>query len=59
MLFIICIFDNIKSYIMAIPNKQVGWSTEAKLLHHIIRQLDRLTKLMSPKDPTTTTTTSP
>jgi len=44
---------------MAIPNKQVGWSTEAKLLHHIIRQLDRLTKLMSPKDPTTTTTTSP
>ena len=32
---------------MAIPNKQIGWSNESNLLWEIVRQMDRLTKVVS------------
>jgi len=31
---------------MAIPNKQIGWSQEAKLISEIIKQLDRVIKIV-------------
>lgn len=44
------------------PNKQIGWSTEANLLHQISKQLDQLIKvtgaLASALTTTTTTTTT-
>jgi hypothetical protein len=32
---------------MGYPNKQIGWSTEANLLQYILKQLDKLTKVIS------------
>ena len=43
---------------MGVPNKQVGWSTEANLLHQISKQLDQLIKITASLTTTTTTTTS-
>lgn len=42
---------------MAIPNRQIGWSQEANLLHEISKQLDRLTKQFCECSTTTTSTT--
>lgn len=37
-------------------NQQIGWSQEAKLLQQILKQLERLTKVVAT---TNTTTTAP
>lgn len=44
---------------MGIPNRQIGQesSIEAKLLHEVIKKLDRLIKVTSNLTITTTTTT--
>ena len=42
---------------MGIPNAQIGWSQEAKLLQQISKQLDRLIKVTAAAATTTTTTT--
>jgi hypothetical protein len=42
-----------------IPNQQIGWSQESKLLWEISKQLDKLTNAVSKLATTTTTTTSP
>jgi hypothetical protein len=44
---------------MGVPNKQIGWSVEANLLHQISKQLDQLIKVTSALTTTTTTTTTP
>ena len=48
---------------MGLKNKQIGWSTEAGLLHDISKQLDQLIKvtgaLANALTTTTTTTTAP
>lgn len=48
---------------MGVPNKQIGWSTEANLLWNISKQLDELIKvtgaLSNALTTTTTTTTTP
>ena len=41
---------------MGVPNQQIGWSVEAKLLQSISKALDRAIKVAS--HPTTTTTTT-
>jgi hypothetical protein len=41
---------------MGIPNAQIGWSQEAKLLYQISKQLDQLIKVASKATTTTTTT---
>jgi hypothetical protein len=41
---------------MNTPSRQVGWSTEAQLLAQILKQLEYLTKLTTPR---TTTTKAP
>jgi hypothetical protein len=43
---------------MGVPNKQIGWSVEANLLHQISKQLDQLIKVASSLTTTTTTTTT-
>jgi hypothetical protein len=43
---------------MGVPNKQIGWSTEANLLWQISKQLDELIKVTSALSTTTTTTTT-
>jgi len=43
---------------MGVPNKQIGWSTEANLLWQISKQLDELIKVTSALSTTTTTTTA-
>lgn len=43
---------------MGIPSQQIGWSTEAKLLYELIKQMDRLIKIMGSVYSTTTTTTT-
>lgn len=43
---------------MSIPNKQIGWSQEAILLHDISKQLDRLAKQFCECATTTTTSTT-
>lgn len=49
---------------MGVSRKQIGWSTEANLLHEISKQLDQLIKVTgalvnSSTTTTTTTTTAP
>jgi hypothetical protein len=43
---------------MAIPNRQIGWSTKSNLLWQISKQLERLTAVTSKHTTTTTTTLS-
>lgn len=43
---------------MAIPSRQIGWSTKSNLLWQISKQLEYLTKVIGGNVPTTTTTTS-
>jgi hypothetical protein len=42
---------------MAIRAKEIGWSNEAKLLHEILKSIDRIEKLL--RTTTTTTTAAP
>jgi hypothetical protein len=44
---------------MAIPSKQIGWSTESNLLWQISKELEQLIKVTGANLTTTTTTTSP
>jgi hypothetical protein len=44
---------------MAIPSKQIGWSTESNLLWQISKELEQLIKVTGANILTTTTTTSP
>jgi hypothetical protein len=43
---------------MAIPSKQIGWSTESNLLWQISKELEQLIKVTGANIPTTTTTTT-
>ena len=43
---------------MSVPNQQIGWSQEAKLLQQISKQLDKLIKVTAAAGTTTTTTTA-
>ena len=43
---------------MAIPSKQIGWSTTDNLLWQISKQLEQLIKVTSAGNSTTTTTTT-
>lgn len=43
---------------MAIPSRQIGWSTQANLLWQISKQLERLTCVTACGCGTTTTTTT-
>jgi len=43
---------------MAIPSRQIGWSTKSNLLWQISKQLEALTGVMARNLPATTTTTS-
>jgi hypothetical protein len=43
---------------MAIPSRQIGWSTKANLLWQISKQLERLICVAACECPTTTTTTT-
>jgi hypothetical protein len=43
---------------MGIPNKQIGWSTEANLLWQISKQLDKLIKQTGGTPCTTSSTTT-
>ena len=43
---------------MAIPSRQIGWSTKANLLWQISKQLEALSGIMYARGNTTTTTTS-
>jgi hypothetical protein len=43
---------------MAIPSRQIGWSTKSNLLWEISKQLEALTGILY-KGGTTTTTTTP
>ena len=43
---------------MAIPSRQIGWSTKSNLLWEISKQLEALTGVMGRNIPATTTTTS-
>jgi hypothetical protein len=43
---------------MSIPNKQIGWSNEANLLHQISKQLERLIQVTAALTTTTTTTST-
>jgi hypothetical protein len=42
---------------MAIPSRQIGWSTKSNLLWQISKQLENLTRVMYNRGTTTTTTT--
>jgi hypothetical protein len=44
---------------MAIPSRQIGWSTKSNLLWQISKQLENLTRVMYNRGTTTTTTTVP
>jgi hypothetical protein len=43
---------------MAIPSRQIGWSTKSNLLWQISKQLEYLTGVLYKGNTTTTTTTS-
>ena len=43
---------------MAIPSRQIGWSTTDNLLWQISKQLEQLIKVTAANAPTTTTTTT-
>jgi len=43
---------------MAIPSRQIGWSTKSNLLWEISKQLEALSGIMYNRGETTTTTTS-
>jgi len=43
---------------MAIPSKQIGWSTESNLLWQISKQLEQLIGITASLTTTTTTTTA-
>jgi len=43
---------------MAIPSRQIGWSTKANLLWQISKQLEKLTQVAGNVVLTTTTTSS-
>lgn len=43
---------------MAIPSRQIGWSTKSNLLWEISKQLEALTGVIGRSIPTTTTTTT-
>ena len=43
---------------MAIPSRQIGWSTKSNLLWQISKQLEYLTCVMYNRGTTTTTTTT-
>jgi hypothetical protein len=43
---------------MAIPSRQIGWSTKSNLLWQISKQLEALIGVMGRNIPATTTTTS-
>jgi hypothetical protein len=40
-----------------IPNEQIGWSQEAKLLRQVAKQLENINKSLGGGTTTTTTTT--
>ena len=44
---------------MGVPNAQIGWSQEAKLMQQISKQLERLIRVAGSSNTTTTTTTVP
>jgi hypothetical protein len=44
---------------MGIPNQQIGWSQESKLLWQLNKQLEKLIKVTASLTTTTTTTTAP
>jgi hypothetical protein len=50
--------DNINNNKMAIPSRQIGWSTESNLLWQISKQLEYLTQVVATGGTTTTTTTA-
>jgi hypothetical protein len=43
---------------MAIPSRQIGWSTKSNLLWEISKQLEALTGIMGRNIPVTTTSTT-
>jgi hypothetical protein len=43
---------------MAIPSRQIGWSTKSNLLWQIAKQMEQLNRVLY-KGGTTTTTTTP
>lgn len=43
---------------MAIPSRQIGWSTKSNLLWQISKQLEALSGIMYNRGNTTTTTTT-
>ena len=43
---------------MAIPSRQIGWSTKSNLLWEISKQLEALTGVIGRNIPVTTTTTT-
>jgi len=43
---------------MAIPSRQIGWSTKSNLLWQISKQLENLTRVMYNRGSHTTTTTT-
>jgi hypothetical protein len=43
---------------MAIPSRQIGWSTKSNLLWQISKQLEALSGIMYARGNTTTTTTT-
>ena len=43
---------------MAIPSRQIGWSTQSNLLWQISKRLELLIKVMGANNTTTTTTTT-
>jgi hypothetical protein len=44
---------------MAIPSRQIGWSTKSNLLWQISKQLEQLIKVTANLTTTTTTTAAP
>lgn len=43
---------------MGVPNQQIGWSQEAKLLQQLSKQLQKLIGVVGAATTTTTTTTT-
>ena len=43
---------------MAIPSRQIGWSTKSNLLWEISKQLEALTSILGRNIPVTTTSTT-
>lgn len=41
-----------------IPNQQIGWSVESKLMHQLAKQMEKLASITAKINATTTTTTT-